>query len=67
MAQQVSKDAALAAYRKRCEELFTANVLLEARVADLEQEVGALRAQAAPAPPKADVAPPEPTDGREPS
>lgn len=50
-------EAALSAYRKRCGELFTANVLLEARIDDLEQEVAALRAQAAqqePAPPPED-------------
>lgn len=45
MAQQVSMEAALAAYRRRCGELFTANVLLEARVEDLEREVAAQRGQ----------------------
>lgn len=49
MGQQISLESALEAFRRKCGELFEANVLLEARVADLEAEAAALRAYAVPA------------------
>lgn len=49
MARQVTMEAALAAYRKKCGELFDTNVLLEARLSDTEQEIAALRVELAQA------------------
>lgn len=43
MGRQISMEAGLAAYRKKCSELFDANVLLEAQLAELEQENAQLR------------------------
>lgn len=57
MGQQISIDAALAGFRKKCSELIDANVLLEvragaleARVAELEEENARLRADPEPQP-----------------
>jgi hypothetical protein len=38
MAQQISIEAALDSYRRRAEELFHENVLLKARMGELEEE-----------------------------
>jgi 1-deoxy-D-xylulose 5-phosphate reductoisomerase len=46
MGQQISIEAAYAAMRKKCMDLLEANVLLEARVAELEGEVESQRAPA---------------------
>lgn len=43
--QQISLEAAAAAFERRAGELFRANVLLEARIAELEAEVASLRQQ----------------------
>lgn len=48
--QQISMEAALAAFEKKCGELLRANVLLEARAIELEQENEKLRAEQASAP-----------------
>lgn len=39
--QQVSMERALAAYERRCAALLRENILLEARVAELEEQAGA--------------------------
>jgi hypothetical protein len=49
MARQISMEAGLAAYRKKCADLLDANILLEAQLAEVEAECEQLRA-AAPAP-----------------
>ncbi|MEU1787124.1 hypothetical protein ABZ553_14865 [Streptomyces sparsogenes] len=46
MAGQISLETALGAFRKKCADLLDANVLLEARVTELEAEVEQLRPQA---------------------
>lgn len=51
---QISMEAGLAAFRKKCADLLDANVLLEAQVADLEAENARLREQVAAAPEQAD-------------
>ncbi|MEU7240335.1 hypothetical protein [Streptomyces sparsogenes] len=48
MAGQISVEAALAAFRKKCSDLLDANVLLEARVSELESELEQLRNQSRP-------------------
>ncbi|MEU1309517.1 hypothetical protein ABZ419_11565 [Streptomyces cinnamoneus] len=45
MARQITIEAALAAFRKKVSELVDANVLLEAQVQNLEEEVERLRGQ----------------------
>jgi hypothetical protein len=45
MAQQISIEDALAAFRKKCSELIDANVLLEARAAGLDRRVAELEAE----------------------
>ncbi len=53
MAQQVSIEAALAAFRKKCGELLEENVLIKAHTTELEAENERLRAQLpAPAAPE---------------
>lgn len=42
MGQQISIEAALAGFRKKCGELIDANVLLEVRAEELEARVAAL-------------------------
>jgi hypothetical protein len=49
MARQVSEAFGLAVFRRKCADLFEANVLLEAQLAEVEAECEQLRA-AAPAP-----------------
>lgn len=49
MAQQISIEAALAAFRKKCGELLEENVLLKAHTTELEAENEQLRAQLPPA------------------
>jgi prefoldin subunit 5 len=56
MARQISMDAALAAYRRKCADLLDANILLEAQLAEVEAECEQLRA-AAPAPVSDELAP----------
>ncbi|MFD9223825.1 hypothetical protein ACFWDI_28430 [Streptomyces sp. NPDC060064] len=46
MAQQISIEAALDGYRRRAEELFHENVLLKARMGELEAENERLQADA---------------------
>lgn len=46
MGQQVSVEAALPVYRQRCGELHDENLILRARVNELEAEVAQLRAGA---------------------
>ena len=50
MAGQISVEAALPVFRKRCSELHDANLLLQARVEQLEAENEQLRAAAPPVP-----------------
>lgn len=44
MGQQVSVEAALPVYRQRCGELHDENLILRARISELEAEVAQLRA-----------------------
>ncbi|WP_030917281.1 hypothetical protein [Streptomyces sp. NRRL B-24720] len=57
MARQISMEAGLAAYRKKCNELFDANVLLEAQLEELERENEQLRNAACANATEATVAP----------
>ncbi|MGY0062856.1 hypothetical protein ACWY4P_41025 [Streptomyces sp. LZ34] len=60
MAGQISMEAALAAFRKKCGDLLEANVLLEARLTEAEAELEQLRST--PAGPGMDAhAPPGPS------
>lgn len=45
MGQQIGIEAALDSYRRRAEELFHENVLLKARMGELEAEVAQLQPQ----------------------
>jgi hypothetical protein len=51
MTQNVSVEAALPVFRQRCSELHDANLILQARVNELEAELEQARASAQPAPP----------------
>ena len=53
MTQNVSVEAALPVFRQRCGELADENLILRARVNELEAENEQLRAAAQPAPPPA--------------
>ncbi|MGW3821791.1 hypothetical protein ACWEAF_05650 [Streptomyces sp. NPDC005071] len=46
MARQISMEAGLAAYRRKCADLLDANILLEAQLAEVEAECEQLRATA---------------------
>lgn len=59
MGQQVSVEAALPVYRQRCGELHDENLILRARVNELEAEVEQLRASAPSPPPGLGAAPAE--------
>lgn len=62
MAGQISMEAALAAFRKKCGDLLEANVLLEARLSEAETELEQLRTQS-PAGPGVDAyTPPGPAE-----
>jgi hypothetical protein len=50
MGRQISMEAGLEAFRKKCADLLEANVLLEAQLAEVEKENEQLRAQIAPGP-----------------
>ena len=53
MTQNVSVEAALPVFRQRCGELADENLILRARVNELEAELEQVRAAAQPAPPPA--------------
>ena len=59
MAGQISVEAALPVFRRRCSELHDANLLLQARVEELEAENEQLRAAAQPPVPGLGAAPAE--------
>ncbi|MGW2550716.1 hypothetical protein [Streptomyces sp. NPDC001635] len=50
MSAQVSVEAALPIFRQRCGELHDENLILRARVAELEQQLGEAQQQAPAAP-----------------
>ncbi|MFE3484824.1 hypothetical protein ACIQ1S_09360 [Streptomyces griseus] len=50
MTRQISMEAALNAYRKKCGELLEANILLEAQAAELQAENEQLKGEAASLP-----------------
>lgn len=63
MAQQISIEAALAAFRQKCGELVDENVLLKAHVTELEQQLAAAQAPES-ADPESSSAPSYLTDSR---
>lgn len=58
MAGQISVEAALPVFRRRCGELHDANLLLQARVEQLEAENEQLRAASSPPMPAPDLGAP---------
>jgi hypothetical protein len=54
MARQISMEAGLAAYRKKCADLLDANILLEAQLAEVEAECEQLRVTASDTAPASD-------------
>ncbi|MFD1274847.1 hypothetical protein [Streptomyces kaempferi] len=57
MTQQISYDEAFPTLRRRCSELFEANLLLEVKVDVLERRVKELEAAPAPEPGSGDATP----------